>query len=387
MRVARLSLSDFRSYRELDLTLGPRVTTLVGPNGAGKTNVVEAIRYLSILGSHRVSTDTPLIRATAATAVVRAKVERADRAIIVEATIAPGRTKGFRLNGNPARAREIAGLLRTVVFSPEDLELVKGDPSGRRRFLDELCVALTPTLAGDLVDYDRVVRQRTALLKGARGRGSAPATLDVWDERLAEIGARVIRARYEAVAALAPHVSAAYADLSAGSESTFAYESLSIESPSDDSPRPSDGFDGDMAQRLLDAIGRARSKELERGVCLVGPHRDDLLVTLGGMPARGYASHGESWSAALALRLGTYDLLTSASGPDSGDDGEPVLILDDVFAELDAARRRALAERVAPAQQVIVTAAVPADVPTSLVGDVLFVGGGRVSRDGAVSRG
>ncbi len=382
MRVARLSLTDFRSYRELDLTLGPRVTTLVGPNGAGKTNIVEAIRYLSILGSHRVSTDAPLIRATAAAAVVRAKVERAGRAMVVEATISPGRAKGYRLNGNPAKAREVAGLLRTVVFSPEDLDLVKGDPSGRRRFLDELCVALTPALAGDLADYDRVVRQRTALLKGARGRGSAPATLDVWDERQAELGARVIRARLEAVTALAPHAAAAYADLSSGGHSTFAYESLSLDAPGSSMGAQGDLAQGDLAQRLLEAIVRARSKELERGVCLVGPHRDDLLVTLGGMPARGYASHGESWSAALALRLGTYDLLTSASGPDSGDDGEPVLILDDVFAELDAGRRRALAERVAPAQQVIVTAAVLADVPASLVGDVLFVGGGRVGRDG-----
>ncbi len=378
MRVARLSLADFRSYRELDLALGPRVTTLVGPNGAGKTNVVEAIRYLSILASHRVSTDVPLIRASAAAAVVRAKVERAGRAITLEATIAPGRAKGYRLNGNPAKARDVAGLLRTVVFSPEDLDLVKGDPSGRRRFLDELCVALTPTLAGDLSDYDRVIRQRTALLKGARGRGSAPATLDVWDERQAELGARIIGARLEAVMALAPHASAAYADLSAGGRSDFAYESSSLDPPGL-VERPG----GDLAQRLLEAIGRARAKELERGVCLVGPHRDDLLVTLGDMPARGYASHGESWSAALALRLGTYDLLTSASGPDSGDDGEPVLILDDVFAELDAARRGALADRVAPAQQVIVTAAVPADVPASLVGEVLFVGEGTVSRDGA----
>jgi DNA replication and repair protein RecF len=384
MRVARLSLSDFRSYRELDLALGPRVTTLVGPNGAGKTNIVEAIRYLSILASHRVSTDLPLIRTTAAAAVVRAKVERAGRAIVVEATIAPGRAKGYRLNGNPAKAREIAGLLRTVVFSPEDLDLVKGDPSGRRRFLDELCVALTPTLAGDLADYDRVVRQKTALLKGARGRGSAPATLDVWDERQAELGARIIRARLEAVTALAPHVSAAYADLSSGGGSTIVYECASIDAPGPSDAAEGDAAEGDLARRLLDAIARARSKELERGVCLVGPHRDDLLVTLGGMPARGYASHGESWSAALALRLGTYDLLTSASGPDGGDDGEPVLILDDVFAELDVARRRALAERVAPAQQVIVTAAVPADIPTILVGEVLFVGEGRVSRDGAV---
>jgi len=386
MRVARLSLADFRSYRELDLILGPRVTTLVGPNGAGKTNIVEAIRYLSILASHRVSTDIPLIRATAAAAVVRAKVERGDRALVVEATIAPGRAKGYRLNGNPAKAREIVGLLRTVVFSPEDLDLVKGDPSGRRRFLDELCVALAPTLAGDLADYDRVVRQKTALLKGAKGRGSTPATLDVWDERQADLGARIIRARLDAVAALAPYVSAAYSDLSSGGDSAFAYDSPIVDAAEPpDGAGDGEGADGELARRLLEAIGAARVKELDRGVCLVGPHRDDLRVDLGGLPARGYASHGESWSAALALRLGTYDLLTSASGPDAGGDGEPVLILDDVFAELDVGRRRALAERVAPAQQVIVTAAVPDDIPSGLVGDILFVGGGRVSRDGGAS--
>lgn len=377
MRVARLSLTDFRSYPELDLELGPRVTMLVGPNGAGKTNIVEAIRYLSILSSHRVSTDVPLIRAGCDDAVIRGKVERGGRAIVIEATIAPGRGKAYRLNGAPAKPRDIVGLLRTVVFSPEDLDLIKGDPSGRRRFLDELCVALTPALAGDLSDYERVIRQRTALLKSARGRTAAPATLDVWDERQAELGGRIVRARLDAVAALSPHISAAYADVSSGGVATTGYESAALGSAGS-----LGGSASELAAVLLKAIGRERAKELERGVCLVGPHRDDVLVMIGAMPARGYASHGESWSAALALRLGTYDLLTSASGPDSGQDGEPVLILDDVFAELDVGRRAALAARVAPAQQVVVTAAVPADVPASLVGDALFVEGGTVTRDG-----
>jgi DNA replication and repair protein RecF len=376
MRVTRLSLTDFRSYAELDLTFGPGVTTLVGPNGAGKTNIVEAIGYLSILASHRVSSDTPLIRASASAAVVRGKIERANRAMVLEATIAPGRAKAYRLNGGPAKARDIVGVLRTVVFSPEDLDLVKGDPSGRRRFLDELSVALAPMLAGDLADYERVVRQRTALLKSARGRGAAPATLEVWDERLATIGARIIRARFLAVTALAPYVSLAYADLAAAAGCTLAYESTSLTAPDLVADTETS-----LTEHLLAAMARVRAKEMERGVCLVGPHRDDLAITLGGMPARGYASHGEAWSAALALRLGTYDLLTSSAGPDSGEDGEPVLILDDVFAELDGARRSALANRVAPAHQVVVTAAVPADVPATLMGDVLRVSGGRVSRD------
>ncbi len=379
MRVARLSLTDFRSYAELDLTFGPGVTTLVGPNGAGKTNIVEAIRYLSILASHRVSTDAPLIRASASAAVVRAKIERANRAMVLEATIAPGRAKGYRLNGGSARAKEIAGVLRTVVFSPEDLDLVKGDPSGRRRFLDELCVALAPMLAGDLADYERVVRQRTALLKSARARGTAPATLDVWDERLATLAARILRARLDAVTALAPYVSLAYADLAAGAGCTLVYESTSLTA----SDLAAD-TETSLAERVLAAVGQVRTKEMERGVCLVGPHRDDLAITLGGMPARGYASHGEAWSTALALRLGTYDLLTSSTGPDSGEDGEPVLLLDDVFAELDVARRSALATRMAPAHQVVVTAAVLADVPASLVGDLVRVSEGRVSREGTV---
>ncbi len=376
MRVTRLSLTDFRSYESLDIEFGSGVTTFMGANGAGKTNIVEALRYLSILGSHRVATDLPLIRFGATSANVRARVEKAGRAIVLEATIAAGRTKAYRLNGSPAKARDIAGVLRTVVFSPEDLDLVKGDPSGRRRFLDELCVALSPGIAGDLSDYDRVVRQRTALLKSARGRGTDLATLDVWDERQAELGARIVRARVAATEALAPYVARAYGELTDGDACAVTYECSSLGSDVH-------GPMSEVAAALLAAIASARAKEIERGVCLVGPHRDDLSIVVGDLPARGYASHGESWSAALALRLATYDLLTSDAGPDSGEDGEPVLILDDVFAELDSPRRAALASRIAPAGQVIVTAAVGADVPAALAGDALFVSSGEVSRGDA----
>jgi DNA replication and repair protein RecF len=373
MRVTRLSLTDFRSYGSLDLEFGPGVSTFVGPNGAGKTNIVEALRYLSILGSHRVATDQPLIRYGQSSANVRARVEKSGRAIVLEASIAPGRAKAYRINGSPAKAREVLGVLRSVVFAPEDLDLVKGDPSGRRRFLDELCVALSPGLAGDLADYDRVVRQRTALLKSARGHRGDLSTLDVWDERQASLGAAIISARVAATTALAPFVARAYADLADGDAASIAYECASLGS------NPG-GAAADVAASLLEAISAARAKEIERGVCLVGPHRDDLAVVIGDLPARGYASHGESWSAALALRLATYDLLTSDAGPDSGDDGEPVLILDDVFAELDAPRRAALASRLAPAQQVVVTAAVGADVPSELAGDVFVVADGEVTR-------
>ena len=375
MRVTRLSLTDFRSYGELDLELGDGVTTFIGPNGAGKTNIVEALRYLSILGSHRVATDVPLIRSGQDSATVRARVEKAGRAIVIDATIAAGRGKAFRINGAAAKGREVAGILRTVVFSPEDLDLVKGDPAGRRRFLDELGVAILPGLAGDLADYDRVVRQRTALLKSARHLPEVPPTLDVWDERLAALGARIVRARRSAVVALAPHIGAAYARLTDGDDCSISYACSSVDADAA-------ATEAGASAALLAAIANARPQEIERGVCLVGPHRDDLEVSVRGLPARGYASHGESWSAALALRLGTYDLLTSDAGPDSGDDGEPVLILDDVFAELDAPRRAALAERVAPAQQVIITAAVGADVPDALAGETFLVADGEVTRRG-----
>lgn len=396
MYVAHLSLTDFRSYPQVELPLTPGITALVGPNGQGKTNLVEAVGYVATLGSHRVPSDAALVRAGTSRAVVRAKVVRDERATLVEVEITPGRANRSRINGgSPGRARDVLGILRTVLFAPEDLALVKGDPDGRRRFLDDLLVQLTPRIAGVLGDYERVLRQRSALLKSAaaasRARSGADLrTLDVWDTKLAQTGAQVVVARQALVAALRPRAADAYEQVSSGQGHLGLTYRASLDTAlgqeAGEAPaEPHAGVEA-VEARLLDAMGRLRGKEIERGVCLVGPHRDDLGLTLGELPAKGYASHGESWSVALALRLASYTLLThgvddaGAWSADWGPDGEPVLILDDVFAELDTRRRERLAELVAGARQVLVTAAVPQDVPEPLAGARVDVRGGEVAR-------
>jgi len=374
MNISHLQLADFRSYAELDLALSPGVTTFVGRNGQGKTNLVEAVRYLSTLSSHRVASDVPLIRAGADRAIVGAKVDKGGRSLTLEVTIQPGKAKSARLGRANARPRDLVGVLRTVVFAPEDLALVKGDPSGRRAFMDELCVALAPVHAGVLADYDRVLKQRTSLLKTARNARVDLSTLDIWDEKLAELGGRIVAARLKAVAHLLPYATAAYQDVAPGSAPFSVTYSSSLDTSGDDP------LATDLAAALLAQVSERRPHEIERGVCLVGPHRDDLDIAIGDLPAKGYASHGESWSCALALRLASYDLLTADGGPDSDTDGEPVLILDDVFAELDAGRRAALAARITTASQVLITAAVAEDVPDALAGSVYEVAAGTVTR-------
>ena len=377
MHVAHLQLADFRSYPELDLALDAGVTTFVGRNGQGKTNLVEAIRYLSTLSSHRVASDTPLIRAgaggvSAERAVIGAKVIKGGRSLTLEVTIQPGKAKTARLGRAAARPRDLVGILRTVVFAPEDLALVKGDPSGRRAFIDELCVALAPVHAGVLADYERVLRQRTSLLKSARNAKADLTALDIWDEKLAELGGKIVAARLAALAALSPYAEVAYQDVAPGS----APFSLEYSTALDTSSAEAAALSGE----ILAQVSERRAQEIERGVSLVGPHRDDIDIAIGDLPAKGYASHGESWSCALALRLASYDLLTADGGPDSDADGEPVLILDDVFAELDSGRRAALAARIGTASQVLITAAVGADVPDALAGSVFEVAEGTVTR-------
>ncbi|MGZ4497560.1 MAG: DNA replication/repair protein RecF [Nocardioides sp.] len=382
MYVSHLSLHDFRSYASAEVPLEPGVTAFIGRNGQGKTNLVEAIDYLSRLASHRVATDAPLIRAGADQAVVRAAVVRDGRTATLEVELNPGRANRARINKSPLpRARELVGLVRTVVFSPEDLTLVKGDPSDRRRFLDDLLVLRTPRLAGVRADYDRVLRQRNSLLKtaGAARRGSssqegALSTLGVWDDHLARTGAELLAERIALVEALAPYVGKAYETVARGASR----DDAEIEyKPSFDLAGVRDR--AGLTDALLAEVERRRKDELDRGISLVGPHRDELLLTLGNgpgatgtrLPVKGYASHGESWSFALALRLASYDLLRS-----DGDD--PILILDDVFAELDSERRAQLAELVAGAEQVLVTAAVGADVPAALAGARFEVAAGEV---------
>ncbi|MET3808120.1 DNA replication and repair protein RecF [Nakamurella sp. UYEF19] len=344
----------------MEWPLDPGVNVLIGRNGAGKTNLVEALGYLATLSSHRVASDAPLIRRGAERAIIRAAVVSDGRELLLEAEITAGKANRARINRAPVtRARDILGVLRTVLFAPEDLALVRGDPSERRRFLDEVLIMRTPRLAGVRSDYDRVLKQRSALLKSAgRGRGGADlSTLDVWDEHLAASGAALLLARMELVLEITPHVVAAYSDLAPSSE---AIDLLYRSSLGEAMPGPTP-TEAELAAALLAEMGRLRQQEMDRGVCLVGPHRDDLELRLGEGPAKGYASHGESWSFALALKLGGFSLLRS-------DGVDPVLVLDDVFAELDTSRRGRLTHLVADADQVLVTAAVPGDVPSTLAG-------------------
>ncbi|MFC4554799.1 DNA replication/repair protein RecF [Georgenia faecalis] len=390
MYVSDLALNDFRSYAELVLALEPGVSAFIGHNGQGKTNLVEALGYLSTFSSHRVASDAALVRSGAPAAVVRVKVVRGERPSLVELEIVAGRANRARLNRSPVpRTRDVLGVLRTVLFAPEDLELVKGDPQHRRRFLDDLLVLLTPRLAGVRAEYEKILRQRGALLKSAgtaRFRGSRPdlSTLDVWDGHLADAGARLLAARAALVRDLRPHVARTYEEVSAGQgEARITYRSslLGAEGREDEPGEAEEAELLDVAavrERLVAAMATTRSKEIERGVSLVGPHRDDLVLRLGDLPTKGYASHGESWSYALALRLAAYEILREDAGP--AGDGDPVLILDDVFAELDVRRRERLAGMVAGAQQVLITAAVPDDVPPALAGARFTVHQGEVTR-------
>jgi len=431
VHLTRLALTDFRSYASVDVTLGPGVTIFGGPNGEGKTNLVEAVGYVATLASHRVSADAPLIRRGAEQAIIRAGLTDATRDNLVEIELNPGRANRVRLNRVPLpRPREVLGQLRTVLFAPEDLALVKGDPGERRRFLDDLLVAMAPRYAAVRADYDRVLKQRTALLKSAgpkaassraassrtassqtgssragpgggirdaQAREAVTSTLDIWDAHLARVGAELVVAREHLVDAVRPHVERAYLAVAGGGEGTAAQDGpdskagaaisyrrshrgaaqdrgAAEEGASGEIVRGDEGNDGGGPERyghkervraaeagLRAALAEVRDSELERGVCLAGPHRDELELSIRGLPARGYASHGESWSLALALRLASFELLRAGRE-------DPVLILDDVFAELDAGRRERLARLVAGAEQVLVTAAVPDDVPAVLAG-------------------
>ncbi|MDQ2707429.1 MAG: DNA replication/repair protein RecF [Actinomycetota bacterium] len=379
MYLSQLAVTDFRSWSSVELNLKPGASVLVGPNGVGKTNLVEAAGYLATFSSHRAATDAPLVRRGAAAAIVRGVAVRDGRELTVEVQITPGKANRARVNRAPVpRARDAMGIVRSVVFAPEDLALVRGDPGERRRFLDELLVSRWPRYAGVRADYERVVRQRSALLKTARaagGRGgerfSDLSTLDVWDGHLATHGAALLAGRLRLVAELADPVAAGYAELAPESAPVgLAYRSSIPDgcagAERDDAPVSEPVLsEPELADALAAALVTARRGEIERGVCLVGPHRDDLELSLGDGPAKGYASHGESWSLALALRLASFELLRADP---SGGATDPILVLDDVFAELDTRRRGALAARAARAEQVLVTAAVADDVPAALHG-------------------
>ncbi|WP_122261704.1 DNA replication/repair protein RecF [Ornithinimicrobium cerasi] len=417
MHLRQLSLTDFRSYPSAEVDLLPGVTVLLGRNGQGKTNLVEAAGYVASLASHRVAQDGPLVRAGAETAIVRATVVRDGHESLVELEIVPGRANKARLNRSPVtRQREVLGTLRTVLFAPEDLALVKGDPAERRRFLDDLLVARQPRWAAVRSDYDRALRQRNALLRSAAhlwrdprragaprpgsgprlspgesledARSSALATLAVFDDQLASIAGALVYARLRLLRDLRPYLHEAYRTISGGGGgdgggdddddgtvgADAAYRS-SLAEPTAAALAAGDVPDQeDLVRAVHESLAQVRTQEQERGVSLVGPHRDDLVLTLGELPAKGYASHGESWSLALALRLAAFQLLRHDLGTD------PVLVLDDVFAELDTGRRERLAELVVDCEQVLVTAAVVQDVPERLLsGQILDVTLGAVA--------
>lgn len=384
MYVRHLTVANFRSYESAELPLSPGVTTLVGLNGQGKTNLVEAIGYLATLSSHRVASDQPLVRFGSDQAIIRGVVVRGGRETLVELELNPGRANRARLGRSPMqRPREVLGTLRTVLFAPEDLALVKGDPSERRRFLDELLVSRQPRWAGVRSDYDKVLRQRNALLKSAApvlrkgsrhrtraadepvddARASALHTLDIWNDHLAGVGSQLLYARLRLLRDLGPYLAKAYDEVSAGqSDARVSYKSSLREDLASAIAAGEVPEIDTLRSEILAALEEVRGREVERGVSLVGPHRDDVLLTLGELPAKGYASHGESWSFALGLKLAAYQLLRHDLGED------PVLILDDVFAELDSGRRERLAAMIGDCEQVLITAAVDEDVPSSLTG-------------------
>ena len=398
MYLSDLALTDFRSYERAIVALKPGVTVLVGENGQGKTNLIEAVGYLSTLSSHRVSGDAALVRQGATAAVVQARVVRSSAPTTVEVEIYSGRANRARINRGLVRPPEIVGTVRSVLFAPEDLELVSGDPAARRSFLDRIMVQLRPRMVAVKSEYDRAARQRAALLKSAgaarRGGGSADAAaLDVWDVQLARLGARITAARAEIVARLRPRVDEFYAKVSGGrgpAEIAYRASAGRLTERANGAGGGPDFGEGTQEElrdvklneiRLISAMAERREEEIRRGVNLVGPHRDELELALGTLPARGYASHGESWSYALALKLASWRVLCGDESGEWAEGGEPVLILDDVFAELDARRRDRLARIVEEAEQAIVTAAVGSELPAELGGRRLTVTLGNVSEE------
>ena len=377
MYLTQVELVDFRNYEHGCLEFAPGANLLVGANGQGKTNIVEAITYLTKLGSYRVATDAPLVRLGAEQAIIRVKVLAGlddQRALTAELEINPGKANRARLNRVPQRrARDILGALRAVAFTPDDLVIVKGDPAERRNALDDIVIQRWPRLAGVKADYDRVIRQRNALLRGASNRGrldnETAVTLDVWDEQLAAFGADLTMARARTVTDMHPFLAAAYLAIApANNEAGIAYApKLGVLKE-----LLADAQQDDVVAALRQALAERREDEVRRGISLVGPHRDDIDMSIGPFPAKGYASHGEAWSLALSWRLAGFELLRQ-------DGAEPVLILDDVFAELDPTRRERLAQGINTAEQIIITAAVEQDVPADLRGRRFAVQAGTVT--------
>jgi DNA replication and repair protein RecF len=312
--VTHLNLTDFRNYETVDLGLVTGANVFVGSNGQGKTNLVEALGFLSTLGSHRVSTDHAMIRAGQDSAIVRARLEHSERQILAE----------VQINRSAIKTRELPRYFSSILFAPEDLALVRGEPSGRRRFMDELLVQRFPRLSGVMVDYERVLKQRNSLLKSARATGlreTGLSTLEIWDERLVEFGSELIQARSALIAELLPEVKAAYSAIAGADHraSLASYLSILSSDAGDEATIEQSAVRGgaldldEISKNFRAALARLRRAEVDRGITLAGPHRDDLVLELNDLPARGYASHGESWSFALSLKLAAAAVLRRES--------------------------------------------------------------------------
>ncbi len=376
MHVTHLALTNFRNYERAEVSLAPGAVLFVGRNGQGKTNLVEAMVYAGSAASHRVSTDQALIRFGAESATVRLRVQHDDRALVIDVELNRSSPNRAQVNRSPVRMRELPRYFASVIFAPEDLALVRGDPGVRRSFLDTLVVQRSPRFAGVIADYDRVVRQRNSLLKSARASRLSPdslSTLDVWDERLVSLGTELIVARAELVAALRPHIARAYSAVAGDDHVTRLALKLSLDEENEGEPVEQLESPELLTDKFRSRLAQLRRAEIDRAVTLVGPHRDDLVLTLNDLPARGYASHGESWSYALSLKLASADVLRAEAVA-----GDPVLILDDVFAELDEGRRERLADAVSGFEQVLITAAVGADVPERLAATRIGISAGTI---------
>jgi DNA replication and repair protein RecF len=384
MYVSHLSLTDFRNYSHAEVPLMPGPNLFVGRNGQGKTNLVESLGFLSTLSSHRSSHDSAMIRQGVDVAIVRARLQHRERELLVEVQLNRNAPNRAQVNRSAVKLRELPRYFSSVLFAPEDLSLVTGDPGLRRRFLDELLIQRSPRLAGVLGDYDRVLRQRNSLLKSARAarvREQQLTTLDIWDDRLISLGSEIINERVALIGELATPLSTAYQSVAGDDHGPRAIPVLSILGAALDGgadARDDRTVAGAQTAEVFRAtVCDVRRKELDRGVTLVGPHRDDVRFELNNMPAKGYASHGESWSFALALKLASAEILREHSAS-----GDPVLVLDDVFAELDRTRRRMLAQAVDDYEQVLITAAVLEDVPSELAAHTVHIHAGAVVDEG-----
>ncbi|GAA2052600.1 DNA replication/repair protein RecF [Leifsonia soli] len=382
MRVTHLSLTDFRNYRTAEVPFAAGANLFVGRNGQGKTNLVESLGYLSTLGSHRVSSDQAMIRKDADAAIVRARIQHDGRELLVEVQLNRSTPNRAQVNRSAIKPRELPRYFSSVLFAPEDLALVRGEPGIRRRFLDQLLIQRNPRFSAVIADYERVLKQRNTLLKSARAsrvREDQLGTLEIWDDRLVQLGSELMDARLDLVARLSDPLVAAYRSVAGDDHHPRLIPQLTIHGAQvdDEDSAAEDDVTGSAGVATPEAFRRAlaavRRKELDRGLTLVGPHRDDVLFELNALPAKGYASHGESWSFALALKLASAELLRQESTT-----GDPVLILDDVFAELDQARRRMLATAVAGYEQVLITAAVYDDVPDELTAHTVRIEAGAI---------